>query len=95
MVQPLAPVSDREVAAAFSGAAPAANRFVIQIGHPGVRISFLEALPNGEDTFFRSAVTLHPIDAISLYRVLKKMLEEIENEFVSSGIIEPGALQNA
>jgi hypothetical protein len=54
----------------------------------------LEALPNGEDIFFRSAATLHPIDAISLYRALKKMLEEIETEFVSSGIVEPGALQN-
>lgn len=94
MVQPPAPISDREILAAFSGAAPAANRFVIQVGHPGVRIAFLEALPNGEDIFFRSAATLHPIDAISLYRALKKMLEEIETEFVSSGIVEPGALQN-
>ena len=88
MVQPLAPISEQEVAAAFSGAAPAANRFTVHLGNPGVRISFLEQIPGGTESLFRSAVTLHPIDAISLARTLKTTLKEIEDDLVSRGLIE-------
>lgn len=89
MVQPLAPVSEQEVAAAFSGAAPAANRFTVHLGNPGVRISFLEQIPGGTESLFRSAVTLHPIDAISLARLLKATLKDVENELVERGLVEP------
>ena len=39
--------------AAFSGPAPGANRYVVNIGSPGVRIAFLEDA-NGQH-YFRSA----------------------------------------
>jgi hypothetical protein len=89
MVQPLAPISEQEVAAAFSGAAPAANRFTVHLGNPGVRISFLEQIPGGTESVFRSAVTLHPIDAISLARLLNAMLKEIENDLLGRGLVKP------
>jgi hypothetical protein len=89
MVQPPAPISEQEVTAAFSGAAPAANRFTVHFGNPGVRISFLEQIPGGTESLFRSAVTLHPIDAISLARLLKATLKDVENELVERGLVVP------
>ena len=85
----LVPVTDKEMGVAFSGPAPGANKFIITVGQPGVRIAFTETSPNGSDVFFRNAVTLHPVDAISLHRVLRKMLSEIEAHFVTSNAILP------
>jgi hypothetical protein len=83
----LVPVSDKEMDVAFSGPAPGSNKFIITVGQPGVRIAFAETNPTGTEVFFRNAVTLHPLDAISLHRVLRKLLKEIEAQFVASKAI--------
>jgi hypothetical protein len=67
-----------EMAVAFSGPAPAANRFFVTIGHPGVRIAFAEEEPGSGRVHFRSAVSLHPVDAIGLRKLLQLMLADLE-----------------
>jgi hypothetical protein len=76
-------VSDQELLAAYSGPAPGANKFVVTIGQPGVRIAFLETHPELQNkAFFQTAVTLHPYDAIALGRLLAEMLREIEKQII-------------
>ena len=79
--------TDEEMSVAFSGPAPGANRFWVTLGQPGVRIAFTEQVPNTNQQFFRTAVTLHPTDAISLYKTLAHLLQGIERLMVS---VEPG-----
>ena len=76
-------VTEQENRISFSGPAPGANRFYITIGQPGVRIAFCEAIPDTEDVAFRAAVTLHPLDAIQLHKVLKRLIDPIEKNIVS------------
>lgn len=82
-------VTKEELAIAFSGPAPGANKFYITVGRPGVRISFVEVPLDGVEASFRSAVTLHPADAIALYRLLRKLLEATEKEMVKIGDLDP------
>ena len=82
-------VNDKEMGVAFSGPAPGANKFFITVGQPGVRIAFAETTPDGKEVFFRNAVTLHPLDAISLHRVMRKILKEIEQHFIANQAISP------
>jgi hypothetical protein len=70
--------SDAELDVAYSGPAPAANRMLVTLGNSGVRIAFAEQQAKSDKLHFRSAVVLHPIDAIKLYRILKDMLKDIE-----------------
>jgi len=70
-----------ELEVAYSGPAPGANKFIITIGQPGVRIAFTEKHPFTDQVFFRSAVTMHPVDAIALYKILESMLAGLEGTF--------------
>lgn len=83
-----ADVSVAETKAAYSVAAVASNKFVVNIGHPGVRIAFGEFHPDLEVPEFHTAVTMHPLDAISLYKLLQGLLKEIEDEFRANGLIQ-------
>lgn len=76
-------VDEDELARAFEGSAPGANRFIITVGQPGVRIAFLERVPGSSDSRFRTAVTLHPVDAIDLERLLSEMLSHLKDQFRS------------
>ncbi len=76
-------VTQDELAAAFAGPAPGANKFYITIGQPGVRIAFCELIPNTMTPLLRAAVTLHPADAIQLHKVLAEMLAGIEKQFLA------------
>lgn len=40
-----------------------------------------------EKPVFHSGVTLHPLDAIRLYKILQEMLEPIERKFREQGVI--------
>ena len=77
-----AAVNTEEIRAAFEVPAPGANKFIVNVGQPGVRIAFGETHNDLELPVFRSAVTLHPIDAISLYKVLEEMMKDIEKQIV-------------
>ena len=82
------PVASDELEAAFRIPAPGANRFVVNIGQPGVRISFGEANSQLDGpALFHSAVTLHPVDAIALRDLLKDTLQDIEKQIfeISAG----------
>ena len=70
--------SKEELEVSFSGPAPSANRFYVNIGPQGVRLSFTEQVPNSSQNFFRSAALLSPQDAIQLSEILKEMLEPFE-----------------
>ncbi len=72
------PVPQDELDVSFSGPAPAANRFFINIGPTGVRIAFTEQVPNSSKNYFRSAATLSIIDATQLHQVLSKMMATYE-----------------
>ncbi len=67
-----------EHAAAFSGPAPGANRFVLTLGSTGLRIAFLEEA-NGV-SYFRNAITLHPQDGLRLRNLLARMLADVEKQ---------------
>jgi hypothetical protein len=77
----VATVLPEELRAAMSGPAPGANKFLVKLGTPGVRISFLELNPElpGE-TFFRAAVTIHPQDALALRDVISQVLKDFERD---------------
>lgn len=83
----VAGVSPAELERAYAVAAPGSNKFVVNIGHPGVRIAFGERHEELAAPSFFTAVTLHPLDAISLYKVLQDMLKPIEDDFRAGGII--------
>ncbi len=70
-----------ELSRAFEGGAPGANRFIVTVGQPGVRIAFLERVPGSSESRFRTAVTLHPADAIDLERLLSEMLGNFKDRF--------------
>lgn len=78
-----ADVTPEEIRKAYEVPAPGANKFVVNIGHPGVRISFGETHDNLELPIFHTAVTLHPMDAVSLYKILEEMLKDIEKKIVT------------
>lgn len=72
------PVPQDELDVSYSGPAPAANRFIINISPIGVRIAFMEQVPNSSKNYFRSAATVSVADAIQLYHILSDMLAPLE-----------------
>lgn len=88
-------VSNKEIGDAFAVAAPGANKFVINIGTPGVRMAFGEVHQQLDSPTFHTAVTLHPLDAIKLYKILKEMLAPIEETFRASGAITDSTVEGA
>lgn len=91
--QVLTPVTEHELIASYAGSAPGANKFVVTVGQPGVRIAFLETHPELKDhPAFRTAVTLHPLDAMQLARLLATMLSGIEKQIldVQVPVADPG-----
>jgi hypothetical protein len=77
-------VTDAEFEVAFSGPAPAANRFYVVIGPGGVRIAFAEEPRAGKSSHFRSAVMLPHQDAIKLANLLKTMLAPLEEQIAKA-----------
>lgn len=75
-------VSKDEVEGAFRVPAPGSSKFVVHIGQPGIRITFGETGPEMNFPVFHSAVTLHPMGAIELYKLLEEMLRDIENQII-------------
>ena len=80
------PVAPEEVREAYKIPAPGANKFIVTVGQPGVRITFGEIHKDIDLPVFYSAVTLHPIDAISLYKLLGEMLKDIEKQIIPVSI---------
>jgi hypothetical protein len=77
---PLQPVPPKEQEISFSGPSIFCNRFFVSIG-PVVRIAFAEQdFTQPGDPKFRTAVALHPVDAIALYRLLDAMLKPIAEQ---------------
>ena len=72
------PVSPEELDVSFSGPAPAANRFFVNLSAGGVRIAFTEQVPNSSKNYFRSAAVLSVGDAIELHKVLRNLLAPFE-----------------
>ena len=79
-------VSKEEMDAAYRVPAPGSNKFVVHLGQPGVRITFGELNPGMDVPAFHSAVTLHPQDAITLYKLLEEMLRDIEERIITISI---------
>ena len=75
--------SKEELEVAFSGPAPSANRFYVTVGPQGVRLSFIEQVPNSSQNFFRSAAVLSHQDAIQLSEILKELLVEPVEKVIS------------
>ena len=88
------PATDEQMKVAFSGPSYAANKFIITISQSGVRMAFTELTPNSDDVSFRTSVTMHPLDAIQLRRVLSVMLKDFETAFVESGAMPPESAEN-
>lgn len=80
-------VPPEDMDAAFQVPAPGANKFVVTLGMPGLRIAFGEDSEHIRKPYFHTAVTLHPMDGIVLYQMLAEMLVQIETEFRASGVI--------
>ena len=70
-------VTDKEMSVAWSGPALNANRFFVNVG-ANVRIAFCEEANPELGPQFRSAVIMHPQDAIALKDVLVRILGPIE-----------------
>ena len=81
------PVSQEEMELAYQVPAPGANKFVVTLGQPGLRIAFGEHAEQLRSPHFHTAITLHPLDAIVLYKILAEMLAPLEREFRASGAI--------
>ena len=77
------PVTPEEIEAAYKVPAPGANKFVVTVSRPGVRITFGELHEHLRVPKFTSAVTLHPVDAITLYKLLREMLKDVESQILS------------
>lgn len=88
-------VSPEELDIAFSGPAPAANRFFINVNSSGVRIAFTEQVPNSGKNYFRCAAVLSVGDAIQLHNVLRKLLAPFEQAMEKAGDEEDQAMPDA
>jgi len=71
---------DPIVEAAFSGPAFLSNRTAISIVGAGVRIAFLEQHDPEKPLEFRTAAILGISDAISMRKLLEKMLKDFEKQ---------------
>lgn len=78
--KPLVDDADSDInAIAFSGPAPAVNRFVVSLGPTGLRLTMLEEDTN-KNNHFRAAGLMHPQDGIKLYKLLQGMLADFEEQ---------------
>ncbi|MFN0191076.1 MAG: hypothetical protein ACKVP5_03745 [Aestuariivirga sp.] len=78
--QPSLTVPPHELEAAYAGAAPLTNRFVVTMSAAGVRIAFLEEDGTGGPLHFRTASLLSFADAIALKNLLGTMLAQVEEQ---------------
>ena len=69
------PLSESELAVAFSGPAPFCNRFFINISAIGVRFAFAEQGAPEAESSFRSGVFMPRETALALRDVLTQLLE--------------------
>ena len=69
-------VSPEEATISFSGPAAAVNRFVVHTRPSGMRIAFMEVVPETMERCFRSAVLLSESDAKALADLLLHMLAQ-------------------
>ena len=83
-------VTQAELEAAFSQAAPYANRILLTAHHYGGRLSFLETTPDGRVSF-RAAVALHVADLVALRDLLNDMLATVVKLDIQN-ISQEGAL---
>ncbi len=81
--------TDDQNKAAFSGSAPAVNRFIASMGPTGLRIAFLEE-DFAQFPHFRAAVTMHPQDGVKLYKMLRGMLQEFEEMLSQQVVVQDG-----
>lgn len=73
----VAPPTEAQKLAAFSGHASGVNRFVASLGPTGLRLAFLEEDLHGVP-HFRAAVTMSPYDGVRLYQMLEVMLADLK-----------------
>ena len=71
------PLSEAEVDMAYSGPAVLSNKFYVSVSGMGARIAFAEE-SEGRPAVFRTAVFLSLPDAVSLSKVLKELIKEID-----------------
>lgn len=69
-----------EMDAMMSGSAIYANRFVALTTPSGVRVAFMETVPESDEFHFRSAVLLSYQDAIELRNLLSGIVEPVEKQ---------------
>lgn len=74
--------------AAFEVPAVFANRFIVTVSPSGARITFAEQQSRDGKVFYRGAVATTHIEAIQLYKLLKKMLAPIEDAIETAEPIE-------
>lgn len=82
-------VTPEQLKIAYSGPSFASDKFIVTIGQTGVRIAFGENTPDSQDMNLRTSVTMHPLDAIRLRRLLTAMLKQYESDWVSAGALPP------
>lgn len=75
---------DELTRAAYSGLAVYANRFSINIGEGGVRISAFEQSPIDGSIHFRAAIQTSFAQAAALQQVLAGMLKDLEDKINES-----------
>ena len=75
---------DAEMDVIFSCAAFHVNKSYVTVSPTGVRLTFVEAKPNGGASFARTAVHMHFQDAIALRDVLFRVLQDIEGQIAAA-----------
>lgn len=77
-------ISDEELRVAFAGPAILANRILVTKTSAGLRMAFLEKLPDKVPSAYRTAVVVGYQDAISLKELLIQQLKEIEDQLAAT-----------
>lgn len=73
------PTSDEDAQIAFAGPAYFTNRFYVTLSNGGVRIAFAEQGGIEGVYHFRTAAAMSYQDAILLYKLLQKLLKDVES----------------
>ena len=80
-------VSPQQMEELFRGPSLACNKFFLTISPAGIRFTFTESAPNSDIANFRTSVTMDPVEAIRVKRLLSRVLKDLEASFVKSGAI--------
>lgn len=64
--------------AAFSVAAVYSNKTYLTKTPMGIRLTFMEAVPNSNKEMFRTAVYLNLMDAINLRKLIDRQMDGVE-----------------